>query len=258
MADVENLRPYCWRIVCYGIRVLGDLATILVRSTQGLRSSRVLEGIEGSSKRSPVSWFFREPVWVVAAVKPDVPGRGGYPGVRRNGLSKQWLIGVAKPIPQFSEHVEDGLLAPGCVRPVRNQAKSQKQRNKSNRYARLLLSFLREWAKLQKQRPDPSSLRQRIDTFLELGSSSAVAFRSCVNPRKSFAVDRGRVVVIRGAGASWAQIASTLAVPATLARRAYAQAQGKQIIADLGSALPKPCLQESGIGYGKQRAVAGD
>lgn len=168
MADVENLRPYCWRIVCYGIRVLGDLATILVRSTQGLRSSRVLEGIEGSSKRSPVSWFFREPVWVVAAVKPDVPGRGGYLGVRRNGLSKQWLIGVAKPIPQFSEHVEDGLLAPACVRPVRNQAKSQKQRNKSNRYARLLLSFLREWAKLQKQRPDPSSLRQRIDTFLEL------------------------------------------------------------------------------------------
>lgn len=244
-------------IVCYGIRVLGDLATILVRSTQGLRSSRVLEGIEGSSKRSPVSWFFREPVWVVAAVKPDVPGRGGYLGVRRNGLTKQWLTDVAKPIPQFSEHVEDGLLAPACVRPVRNQAKSQKQRNKSNRYARLLLSFLREWAKLQ-QRPDPSSLRQRIDTFLELALIVGSGVPFVRNPRKSFAVDRGRVVVLRGAGASWAQIASTLAVPATVARRAYAQAQGKQIIADLGSALPKPCLQESGIGYGKQRAVAGD
>jgi DNA invertase Pin-like site-specific DNA recombinase len=76
--------------------------------------------------------------------------------------------------------------------------------------------------------------------------------------RPKTVVDRGRVVALRGAGASWAQIASTLAVPATVARRAYAQAQGKQIIADLGRALPKPFLQESGIGYGKQRAVAGD
>ena len=32
----------------------------------------------------------------------------------------------------------------------------------------------------------------------------------------------------------------------------------KQITVDLGSALPKPCLQERGIGYGKQRALAGD
>jgi hypothetical protein len=230
-----------------------------VGSTQGLRSSRVLEGIEGSSKRSPVSWFFREPVWVVAAVKPDVPGRGGYLGVRRNGLSKQWLIGVAKPIPQFSEHVEDGLLAPACVRPVRNQAKSQKQRNKSNRYARLLLSFLREWAKLQKQRPDPSSLRQRIDTFRELALivGSGVPF-----------VRKSPKELCGGSGAcgrtSWcrrilgADRQHSGGPGHHSAQSLRSGAQGKQIIADLGSALPKPCLQESGIGYGKQRAVAGD
>ena len=60
---------------------------------------------------------------VVSAVKPDGPDRGGYLGARRNGLRKQRLIGVAKPDPHLSDHVEDGLLVPACMAHLQDQGK---------------------------------------------------------------------------------------------------------------------------------------
>ena len=58
-------------------------------------------------------------------------------------------------------------------------------------------------------------------------------------------VDRGRVVELRDAGASWATIAEALGVPSTTIRTAYTQA----------GALRKTCLQETVPSCGKQTAA---
>jgi hypothetical protein len=44
------------------------------------------------------------------------------------GLRKQRLIDVAKPDPQLSEHVENGLLVPACMPHLQDQGKSRKRR----------------------------------------------------------------------------------------------------------------------------------
>ena len=124
--------------------------------------------------------------------------------------------------------------------------------DESNPTSKLLMHILASVAKFER-----SLIKERVSAGIKAAQARGTwSGRPFGRPKT--VVDRGRVVALRGSGASWAQIASTLAVPATVARRAYAQAQGKQTIADLGSALPKPCLQESGIGYGKQGAVVGD
>jgi hypothetical protein len=58
-------------------------------------------------------------------------------------------------------------------------------------------------------------------------------------------VDRGCVVELRDAGASWATIAEALGVPSTTIRTAYTQA----------GALRKTCLQETVPSCGKQTAA---
>jgi hypothetical protein len=92
-------------IVRDDVRVLGALGNDLRALDPQLQ---LVEGIEVVVAVAGLL-VFREPVLVVAAVKPNVPDRGGYLG--RNGLRKQ-LIDVAKPDPQLSEPVENGLLVP--------------------------------------------------------------------------------------------------------------------------------------------------
>jgi DNA invertase Pin-like site-specific DNA recombinase len=79
-----------------------------------------------------------------------------------------------------------------------------------------------------------------IKTARQNGTRSGKAFG-----RPKIIVDRSRVIQLRTSGASWAQIATTLGIAPTIARRAYSQAS---------EALPK----EGGIGYGKQRTMAGN
>jgi hypothetical protein len=66
--------------------------------------------------------------------------------------------------------------------------------------------------------------------------------RGCRQPKTL--VDRGRVVELRDAGASWATIAEALGVPSTTIRTAYTQA----------GALRKTCVQETVPSCGKQTA----
>ena len=67
--------------------------------------------------------------------------------------------------------------------------------------------------------------------------------RGCRQPKTL--VDRGRVVELRDAGASWATIAEALGVPSTTICTAYTQS----------AALRKTCVQETVRIYGKQTAA---
>jgi DNA invertase Pin-like site-specific DNA recombinase len=115
--------------------------------------------------------------------------------------------------------------------------------DKSNPTSKLLMHILASVAEYER-----SLIRERVAVGVKAAQKNGTRSGKAIG-RTNTIVDRGRVVALHGAGASWAQIASTLAVPATVVRRAYAQAV---------RALPQPCFQEGGIGYGKQRAMAGD
>ena len=96
--------------------------------------------------------------------------------------------------------------------------------DESNPTSKLLMHILASVAKFER-----SLIKERVSAGIKAaqarGTRSGRPFG-----RPKTVVDRGRVVALRGSGASWAQIASTLAVPATVARRAYAQAKvGKQL-----------------------------
>jgi len=127
---------------------------------------------------------FREPVLVVAAVKPDVPCRGGYLGAGRNGLRKQRLCRCCRARSQLSEHVEDGLV-PACMPHLQDQGKVTEPAKQVKEIRAVALNC-RSSAPRR-----PSSPKGAIPS-LNCRSSSAVAFRSCVKARKSFAVDRKR------------------------------------------------------------------
>ena len=97
-------------IVRDDVRVLGALGNDLRALDPGLQ---LVEGIEVVVAVAGLL-VFREPVLVVAAVKPDVPCRGGYLGAGRNGLRKQRLYRCCRARSQLSEHVEAGLV-PACM-----------------------------------------------------------------------------------------------------------------------------------------------
>jgi DNA invertase Pin-like site-specific DNA recombinase len=89
-----------------------------------------------------------------------------------------------------------------------------------------------------------SLIRERVSAGIKSAQKTGTPSGKPIGRLKTL-VDRGRVVELWDAGASWATIAEALGVASTTIRTAYTQA----------AALWKTCLQETVPSCGKQTAT---
>ena len=111
--------------------------------------------------------------------------------------------------------------------------------DQSSPTAALLMHILAAVAQFERE-----LIRERVAAGIKSAQKTGTRSGKPIGRPKTL-VDRGRVVELRDAGASWATIAEALGVPSTTIRTAYTQA----------AALRKTCGQETFPSCGKQTAT---
>jgi len=171
-------------IVRDDVRVSGALGNNLRALDPGFQ---LVEGIEVVVAVAGLL-VFREPVLVV----------GMYPvgevtwALGAMDFANSGYIDVTEPDPSSASMSRMACWFQLACRTSRTRGKSRKRRNKSKRYARLPSSFRHDHGNCRSSAPRRPASGNGVIPSLNCRSSSTVTFRSCVKPRKSFAVNRKR------------------------------------------------------------------